>query len=439
MVKVIKKIVHTILPKSIIKLVQPVYHGLVALIANVYFGNPSEKIFVIGVTGTAGKSTTVIMTAQILNYSNKKTGYITTAGSFEGNTFKNNLHGLSMPGGWLLQRQLSEMVSNGCKYAIVECTSEGLAHNRHLGIKFQTALFTNLSPAHLDSHGSFEKYREAKGKLFSSLTTSSGSESIIGVNLDDPNKNYFLNFKALRKFGVSMRSDTTKPDALTNFVAEDIAVGEKITFTLNGTKFNLKMFGTFNVTNALLAIATTNMLGVTLDEASEGLAHIGTVPGRMEIIEGPNESTIIIDYAPEPAAMEASLRAVTLLPHNKIIHVFGSTGGHRDVAKRFLFGEISAKLSDTIIMTNDDVYDSDPKEITANIREGIDRVQNKKVKVIEEVLDRKAAISHALKIAQPKDIVLITGKGSEQFLVLPNNVRVAWDDRTIVKELLQSS
>jgi UDP-N-acetylmuramoyl-L-alanyl-D-glutamate--2,6-diaminopimelate ligase len=430
----LKKIVRSLIPKFIIKSLRPIYHGWVARIASVYFGNPSQKLFVIGVTGTAGKSTTVMMTAQILNFAGKKTGYITTAGSSDGNKATVNMHGLSMPGGWMLQQQLSDMVKNGCEFAIVECTSEGLAQNRHLGIHFQAGLFTNLSPAHLDSHGSFENYRAAKGRLFDVLEKN--PNSLIGVNLDDPNKNFFLNFKVTKKFGVSMRADLPKPDNIITLSAENIEVSDHISFTADGVKFNLKMFGTFNVTNALLAVACANMVGVNLATASEALTNIGTVPGRMEIIAAPNGATVVVDYAPEPAAMEASLRAVMLLPHEKIIHVFGSTGGHRDVSKRFIFGKISASLANTIIITNDDVYDSDPEEIARNIREGIEQSEKQKANSIETILDRKQAIAHALKLAGPKDVVLITGKGSEQFLVLPNNERIAWDDRKIVKELL---
>jgi UDP-N-acetylmuramoyl-L-alanyl-D-glutamate--2,6-diaminopimelate ligase len=429
------KIIRVLIPKPIFKLLQPIYHGLVAIIASVFFGSPSEKLFVIGVTGTAGKSTTVMMTAQILNYAGKKTGYITTAGSFDGNGAKVNLHGLSMPGGWLLQKQLAEMVANECEYAIVECTSEGLAQNRHLGINFKAALFTNLSPAHLDSHGSFDNYRNAKGKLFSALNYNN-LESFIGVNLDDPNKNYFLNFKSAKKFGVSQRDDTQKPENIISLTAENVEVSDKISFMADGVKFALSMFGTFNVTNALLAISTAKMLGISFATASEGLSEIGTVPGRMETFEAKNGATVIVDYAPEPAAMEASLRSIMLIEHENIIHVFGSTGGHRDVSKRFTFGEISAKLSDRIIITNDDVYDSNPDEIAKNIQEGIDRTENKKVQSVEIILDRKEAIARAVSMAGPKDLVLITGKGSEQFLVLPNNVRIPWDDREIVKELL---
>ena len=435
MFNIMKDLIKALVPKFLFRALQPLYHGLVARVASIYFGNPSSKLTVIGVTGTAGKSTTVIMCAQILNFAGKKTGYITTTGSLDGNTTTLNMHGLSMPGGWLLQKQLADMVSNGCEYAIIECTSEGLAQNRHAGIKFQAALFTNLSPAHLDTHGNFDAYRAAKGKLFTALS----DQAIIGVNLDDPNKNYFLGFVAKQKFGISMRSDLAKPEDMPIFIADKVEVGNQISFSVNKIKFTLNLFGTFNVTNAMLAIGCTNLLGVSLDVASEGLASIGTVPGRMEIIKSPKGTNIVVDYAPEPAAMEASLRAIMMMPHNNIIHVFGSTGGHRDVAKRFEFGEISARLADKIFITNDDVYDSDPLEIANNIREGIDRIpeEKRKAKQVEIILDRKKAIAQAIKQAGPKDIVIITGKGSEQFLVLPHNERIAWDERQIVRDLLK--
>ncbi len=434
-----KKIIRSLIPTFLFKALQPFYHGLVAEIASVYFGAPSQKLFVIGVTGTAGKSTTVMMLAKILNTDGKKTGFITTAGSSNGDGNTINKHGLSMPGGWMLQKQLREMLNNGCTHAIVECTSEGMAQNRHKGIKFQGALFTNLSPAHIEAHGSFENYKRAKGRLFASLSQT--PESFIGANIDDPNNKYFLSFPAAKKFAITTREDIAKPEDMEVLFAENVKVSDSIEFDVvvgNGkAHFNFHMFGTFNVSNALLAIGAAKTLGTSLETASRAINNLDTVPGRMEIIKAPSGTTVVVDYAPEPAAMEASLRSIIMIPHEKVIHVFGSTGGHRDVAKRFAFGEISAKFADTIIITNDDVYDSDPQEIANNILEGINKVENKKASSVETVLNRKDAIAHALQIAEPQDIVLITGKGSEQFLVLPNNERIAWDEREVVKGLLK--
>lgn len=432
MLKTLKDIGRAIIPKSLFRALQPAYHGIMARMATAYYGNPSKDLFAIGVTGTAGKSTTVMMLSHILNASGKVAGYITTVGSFDGKQEQINQHGLSMPGGWLLQKTLRTMLQNGCTYAIVECTSEGLAQNRHQGINFSAALFTNLSPAHLDAHGSFENYRAAKGKLFGHL-----AKGIIGVNLDDPNRNFFLDFPSAVKFGVSMRDDTEKPD-LTVYQAVDIEVSKNITFTLNKVKFALPLLGTFNVLNASLAAAMADQIGVNLEQSAKSLEHFGKVAGRMEAFTAKNGATIIVDYAPEPAAMEASLRAVQMIPHARIIHVFGSTGGHRDVAKRFEFGRISGKLADEIIITNDDVYDSDPEEIARNIDEGIAQLEDQaRAKHTQTILDREKAIVAAIEMAQSDDIVLITGKGSEQFLVLPNNERIDWDDRKVVEDLIR--
>ena len=208
MLQTLKNIGRAIIPKGLFRALQPAYHGTVSWLSSFYFGHPSKKMVVIGVTGTAGKTTTSNMLAFLLNETGHTTGFITTANYCDGRKTYANKHGLSMPGGFLLQKQLRAMVDNGCTHAVIEATSEGLAQNRHLGIHFDAALFTNLSPAHIDNHGSFENYREAKGQLFMALNGStkkapSLSEKIIGANLDDLNASYFLHFSATDKFGVS--------------------------------------------------------------------------------------------------------------------------------------------------------------------------------------------------------------------------------------------
>ncbi|QQS22940.1 UDP-N-acetylmuramoyl-L-alanyl-D-glutamate--2,6-diaminopimelate ligase [bacterium] len=434
MLKNVKNFIRPLIPKSLFKALQPVYHGLAATTAGWYYGNPSSELKVIGVTGTAGKSTTVMMLAHILNKTGHKTGYITTVGNFDGSTPIVNKQGLSMPAGSLIQKNLRDYLDKGCKFAVIEATSEGLAQNRHHGINFTGALFTNLSPAHIDSHGSFEKYRAAKGKLFASVNKS----GVIGANTDDPNYQYFLNFSSSKKFGTSTREDKIAQTSVPVLRAENIIVSETgLGFEVEMNKFHLNLKGSFNISNALLAIGMAQFFGVSLAESSRALESFGTVPGRMETIPNNKQFTVIVDYAPEPKPLEESLRAAQLIEHNKLIHVFGATGGHRDVDKRFEFGKISAQFADTIIITNDDVYDSDPHEIAQNIQEGIKEAgPNKKVQKVMVELDRKAAIEKAVAVAKPGDLILITGKGSEQFLVLPGDKRISWDDRQIVKELL---
>ncbi|HMQ01550.1 MAG TPA: UDP-N-acetylmuramoyl-L-alanyl-D-glutamate--2,6-diaminopimelate ligase [Candidatus Doudnabacteria bacterium] len=429
----LKNFIRQMLPTSLYKALAPLYHGTIAHLANIYFGHPARELSLIGVTGTAGKSTTVIMMAHILNQTGHRTGYITTVSSFDGRTETINEHGLSMPGPWLLQKTLHNFAARGCKFAIIEATSEGLAQNRHLGMKFDAALFTNLTPAHLDSHGGFENYRQAKGRLFRELKSSGFS----GVNTDDPNFHFFADFPARKKFGVSTRNDKTTQTAMPILRAENIIVDDELHFEVSKVKFDISLKGSFNITNALLAIGAVEILGVPLKESSAALKNFGTIRGRMEAVPNDRELTIIIDYAPEPAGMEQALRAAQLVPHQRLIHVFGSTGGHRDTAKRFEFGKISAQFADTIIITNDDVYDSEPAAIAADIKAGIEQAGNKKTaSEILTVLDRREAIGQALELAEPQDLILLTGKGSEQFLVLPGNKRIPWDEKKLIEELL---
>lgn len=412
-----------LIPPSILKFIRPYYHGFFAIAANLYFGRPSEQLTVIGVTGTAGKSTTVQMLSKILNNDAKKTGFITTVSFFDGEKEFVNKHGMSMPGGWLLQKQLKLMVNNGCKYAVVECTSEGLAQNRHLGINFQLAIFTNLSKAHLDAHGGFENYRLAKAKLFKL------AKSVL-VNSDDENAGYFFSASFGRKFSAGFRGS--------DLVCEKKYFAQKTQngFSLEQVAFTVSLPGKFNHYNALMAAAAAKILGVSFLSSQKTIQEFTKIRGRMETVENDLGIKILVDYACEPAAMKAALEAVQEMPHNRIIHVFGSTGGHRDVQKRFEFGKISAQASDIILITNDDVYNSDPEKIAEDIEQGIGQVESKKSKVKSVVrhLDRRYAISEALKMAKKDDIVLITGKGSERFLVLPGNKRVGWNETEVVWE-----
>ena len=437
-----KAMLKKFIPSSLLKAIRPLYHGLMAWGAGVYFGNPSLKVVVIGVTGTAGKSSTVNVLGHILNSSGKKTGFITTTNySYGGESFLNK-HGLSMPNEWLLQTQLAEMVKSGCEFAIVECTSEGLAQNRHSGITFDLAVFTNLSAAHLDSHGSMENYRAAKGKLFASLNQSKKKsffpKKIIGVNLDDRNAEYFLKFPADNYFGISMGEAKEFLGRVNIFTIGEVTTEITSKFKVQDTHFSVSTPGEFSIYNAMMAIATANTLGVSLGEAASAMETFTGVPGRMENIENSRGLQIIVDYACEPRHFEQVLPAVRSLTRGKLIHVFGSTGGHRDVSKRFVFGKLAAQSADEIIVTNDDVYDSDPVEIAQNIEHGIQQVQGeaRKVSHYEIILDRKTAIKKALEIARMGDTILFTGKGSEQFLVLPENKRIPWDERVIIKQEL---
>lgn len=438
-----KQFIKSLLPKPVLKSLRPIYHGLVAIKSSINYGIPSDKMVVIGVTGTAGKSSTVNLLAHILNNSGKKCGFITTTNYSYGDEPQLNKHGLSMPSGGIIQKQLDTMVKNGCQYAVIECTSEGLEQNRHWGINFDMALFTNLSPAHIEAHGGFDAYKSAKGKLFVALEKSRHKKhKIIGVNLDDKYADYFLNFNADKKFGVTLSSLPLKEkisEGVTVYTVDESDLALPTKFKVENTDFTLHIPGEFSVYNAMLGIAAANMLGVSLDDSSKAVSTYKGTPGRLENIPNKKGFEIIVDFACEPVHFEKLLPIARSLTKGKLIHVFGSTGGARDVSKRFDFGRISAQYSDVIIITNDDVYDSDEKEIADNIEAGIKKQEvsgNVKATSVKQILDRREAIKYALSIAATGDLVLFTGKGSEQFLVLPGNQRIEWDEREFIKASL---
>ncbi len=427
------ELIKKFIPQVILKLIRPFYHGLVAWLANIYFGFPSKKLIVIGITGTGGKSSTTTILREILNKAGKQCGSITTISFFNGQAEFINKHGLSMPGGWLLQKSLREILDRGCKYAVVECTSEGLFQNRHAGINFEAVVFTNISEAHIQAHGNFENYKLAKGKLFRALSKS-GLGLMFG-NLDDVNNDYFFEFKAKKKIGLTFGNQTSAQCDVV-YSAEKTPEG----FSLNGNNFKVHLFGEFNKVNACLAVVVAKELGVDWALAQRAVDGIKAMRGRMELVPNNRNLTLIVDYGCEPATFLVALKAVAEASHKKIIHVFGSTGGHRDTSKRFIFGQTSAKYADYIIITNDDIYDSNPEEIAKNIESGILEVNSKQqtAKKYEIILDRRMAIKKALEIAEAGDTVLFTGKSSEQFLVLPGNKRIEWDEVSVVKEELNN-
>lgn len=435
-------LVKRLIPKKILNKIRPLGHGFLAYLAAMYYGFPSSKMVVIGITGTAGKSTTIQMLASILNANSMKCGYTSTVSFFNGNTEIINKAGMSMAGRFTLQKNLKQILDNGCKFAIIESTSEGLAQNRHWGINFDIAAIINLSQAHLDAHGGFENYKKAKGKLFSALEKypkkTFFNKKIIFSNLDNQSSSYFLSFNADQKyalnFGDTVAQNFQQLDKI--YEVKNISSSANTQFDIDSVHFNLNIPGEFNARNAAFASAVANVLGVSLENCAKNLTVFSGVTGRMQFIANAKNLRVVVDYAPEPVAMENVLTSLSKIPHKKLIHVFGSTGGHRDVAKRFQFGEISAKYADTIIITNDDVYESDPQQIAVNIREGIERAKDKRAREIFTILDRREALKKSLEIATSEDIVVITGKGSEQFLVLPGNKRIDWDDAKIIRELV---
>ena len=397
------------------------YHFILALLAAFIYRFPSRKLKIIGVTGTNGKSTVVHLISQVL----EKSGYsIAAASSIEfkvkNMVWENNLK-MTMPGRFKLQKFLHQAVQNNCEYVVLEVTSEGIKQNRHQFIGFDSAVLTNLTKEHLESHQGFDNYKKAKTKLFKSLK--SKGKSI--VNLDDSYAEYFLQFPAEEKWTYSIDNEQQKENNVNGLSFSSNQNG--ISFKVQNEQFNLNLLGKFNGYNALAAIAVGITEGISLDKIKMALEETRGIPGCLEIVIK-EPYTVIVDYAHTPDALEKVYQAVKEISQGKIIGVLGAAGGGRDKWKRPEFGKIAEQYLDQIIITNEDPYDEDPQEIIDQIAQGI------KNKQIEKIIDRRKAIHQALKSAQHGDLVIITGKGCEPWMCVANDKKIPWDDREIVKE-----
>jgi UDP-N-acetylmuramoyl-L-alanyl-D-glutamate--2,6-diaminopimelate ligase len=424
---IFKDILKKLLPAFLISW----YHFLLVFLGAIIYQFPSRKLKVIGVTGTNGKSTVVELAAKILEEAGHKVASLSSIKFKIGEKEWPNTLKMTMPGRFQLQKFLRQAVNAGCQYAVLEVTSEGIKQYRHKFIKFDVAVFTNLSPEHIEAHGSFEKYREAKGKLFQA------TKGTHIINLDDENAEYFLKFPANKKIGFTALKNKVDRGLSSVVKAEDIEIGSfRIQFSANGTQFNLFLLGKFNVYNALAAICVGLSQEISLEICQKALEKVKGIPGRMELVI-PEPFKAFVDYAFTPAALEKVYQ--TLKTNNQqpktshLICVLGACGGGRDKWKRPVLGKIAAKYCQEIIVTNEDPYDEDPYQILSMIKSGITNAQFPMTNFYE-ILDRREAISKALNLARPNDTIIITGKGCEPWICIERGKKIPWDDRKIVKE-----
>lgn len=319
------------------------------------------------------------------------------------------------------------MSEAGCTYVVMEATSEGMKLYRHVGIDFDAAIFTNLTPEHLPSHGgSFDKYKLEKTKLFRSLKQSG---SII-ANADSEHADFYLQFPAKEKITYGIDKGDYKAENISDTISG-------VDFTVKNSPYHLSILGKFNIYNALPAIVLGLSLNIPDEKIRQGIADLKTIPGRMEEIKEGQNFTVIVDYAHEKVSMNEVLNtARNMAGANKVIVLLGAEGGGRDKTKRAHMGEAAAKKADYIICSNVDPYDDDPTEILediAKVSEQFDKIRNQNLFVIE---DRREGIAKALSLAAAGDIVVITGKGAEQTMIIGGKT-IPWDDRLVVREELK--
>lgn len=422
------------IPRSLLNL----YHWRTAIAAKIFYRDPSRALVVIGVTGTNGKSTTVNLIARILEEAGYKVGLVSTVNIKIGSEERLNTLKMTMPGRFYLQRILRKMVEAGCEFAVIETSSEGIAQYRHLGINYDAAVFTNLTAEHLAAHGGFENYKKAKLELFGKLALDQrkvlGGKAvpkIIMANADDRHAKEFLDFPADKKVTYSVANPS-------DFQAKNIKIEPTgINFEIRDSRFVIRLLGEFDVYNCLAAIAATSAFGINLETAKRALEKVSGIPGRMEKIETGQNFTALVDYAPEPTGLSYLYKTVKKWPHERIVHVLGSTGGGRDKSRRPILGYIAGTNADVVVVTNEDPYDDKPQEIIDDVAEGAERAGKVASQNLFKILDRRAAIAFALQSAKANDLVLVTGKGAEQAMVVARGRKIPWDDRKVIRELLR--
>ena len=411
-----------IIPPPLFRVAQPLYHYLLAFIGSIIYRHPSRSITVIFITGTKGKTTTSELVNAILETAGHKTALTNTIRIKIGNHSEPNKFKMTIHGRFFLQRFLRQAVETDCRYAIIEMTSEGARQFRHHFIALDALIFTNLAPEHIESHGSYEKYLAAKLSIASALVHSPKPSPTLIVNGDDRVAERFLALPIKQKIIYRLRdaSPYSESEAGTNF-------------TWRGKRLWTRLPGSFNLMNVLAAITGADHFGVNRTHLRRAIEEFTLIRGRMERVEAnainpraPHFS-VIVDYAHTPDSLREVYR--TFSRRSKIA-VLGGTGGGRDVWKRPVMGAIASKHCRLIILTDEDPYDENPEAIINDIIRGIKRTP------YQIIMDRRLAIRTALTEAKEGEVVIITGKGTDPFIMGPRGTRTPWDDMTVVREEL---
>ena len=387
----------------------------VGTVATAYYGNPSEKLKLVGVTGTNGKTTIATLLYNMFRKMGHKCGLLSTVCNYvDGEAYPTD-H--TTPDPIELNMLLAKMVEAGCEYAFMECSSHAIAQKRIGGLKFAGGLFTNLTRDHLDYHKTFENYRDAKKKFFDDLT----KDAFAITNADDKNGTYMVqNTKATVK--------TYSTRTIADYTAHIIECHfEGMYLEMDGHEVGVQFIGKFNVSNLLAVYGAARMLGKEAEEILVVLSTLKSVAGRLEPIQSPDGFTAVVDYAHTPDALENVLKAIHEVlekKQGKVITVCGA-GGNRDKGKRPLMAQEAVKQSDRVIITSDNPRFEEPQDIINDMLAGLTPQQMKKVVTI---VDRREAIKAACMLAQKGDVILIAGKGHEDYQDV-KGVKHHFDDR----------
>jgi UDP-N-acetylmuramoyl-L-alanyl-D-glutamate--2,6-diaminopimelate ligase len=391
--------------------------------ASNYYGNPSEKLNLVGVTGTNGKTTTVTLLHQLFKKLGYKAGLLSTIRNYIDSTIVEATH--TTPDPIQLNKLLAEMVAVGCDYCFMEVSSHSLNQKRIAGLKFAGAVFTNITQDHLDYHKTFSEYIKAKKLFFDHL----GKDAFALVNVDDKNGRIMLQNTAANKQTLALKS-------MANFrgkVLESHIDGMLVSF--DGTEIWTRFIGGFNAYNLLSVYAVALLLNQKRDEVIPALSALESVDGRFQYLKSKSGKLAIVDYAHTPDALENVLATIKEISEGdkKIISVIGA-GGNRDKTKRPLMAAVAAKMSNQVILTSDNPRNEKPEDIIDDMRAGVLPPLNNKLLAIT---NRKEAIKTACMLAQPGDIILVAGKGHETYQEI-DGIKHHFDDREVINEIFET-
>lgn len=413
--------------KNLVKNLKIKRRAIATLAAMHFYGNPSEKLKIVGVTGTNGKTTTATLLYKIATDLGYKAGLIGTVENIVVTERRPTVN--TTPGPMILNQLLSEMAEEGCEYVFMEVSSHGLDQKRVAGIDFFGGIFTNLTQDHLDYHKSMENYFLAKKKFFQSLPKGAFALS----NLDDEHGKLMLEGIKAKKYFYGF-------DKKCDFFGEITKLDfNGLVLKINGEEIKSKLLGKFNAYNLLTVWSTCKLLGFNMTEVAKTLENISPPIGRFQHFMSENGILGIVDYAHTPDALEKILKAIQEInsvkvgasQERKIITVFGC-GGDRDPLKRRIMGKIGATLSDIPIFTSDNPRSEDPDKIIAEMKTDLSFQDSKKVKTIP---NRREAIMEAVKLARKGDIILVAGKGHEDYQEI-KGVKQHFNDMEELKKIL---
>ena len=426
-----RTIVKKMIPTGVFQAIEPTGHLIEAIIMTTRYGFAGRKLKVIGVTGTNGKTTTSFMIHTMLHDAGIKSALITTVGYGIGDDIVHQKQHITSPKAGVLQQRLKAFAEAGVEWVVLETSSHGLAQNRVWGVPYQVAVMTNITHDHLEYHGTFQRYLEAKTKLFK-IANKHGLKYGI-ANAEDPNVDAFLKYVdnkttygikkgELQAKNVNLKADGTTYTAFSGDESYEI-------------KVNIP--GEFNVSNSLAAIAVGRKLGLTKKQIEQGIAALKTVEGRMNLIDSGQDFKVIVDFASTPDGFQKFFESMRPLVKGKLIAVFGSAG-QRDETKRPAQGSIAGKYADVVILTEEDDRDEDGSTILGQIAEGAAKQGKEVNKDVFMVHDREEAIGFAMTLAKNKDdAVVLLGKGHEKTIERADG-EYPWDETGAAKAAIES-